>query len=54
MTPEERLSLIKEVGEEIIEENELLELLKNKKKLNVSKLLLSVINKNFLNKREVL
>ena len=33
MTPEERLSLIKEVGEEIIEENELLELLKNKKKL---------------------
>src|SRR3989338_3071732 len=33
MTSEERLSLIKEVGEEIIEENELLELLKNKKKL---------------------
>ena len=33
MTPKERLALIKEVGEEIISEDELLNLLKTKKKL---------------------
>ena len=33
MTPEEKLELIKQVGEEIVSEEELLELLKTKKNL---------------------
>ena len=62
MTPEERLALIKEVGEEIIEESELLELLKTKKvliaydgfepsgKAHIAQGLLRAINVNKLTK----